>query len=684
VSAVHPKLRDGLHFVEQVYRGEAGFVVKDPSTKKYFRFRPAEARVLRCFDGTRSIAEVAAALADEGMRVTAGAVESFARTLTNIGLLERPLEERTTLQLERLRAERRQRRRAPLFRGELLRMRWSLGDPDALFDRTMPYVRWCFTRPFLIASALLFAAYFAIMASSWNELSGAMAARYSLATFTLGSLLLLWAVFVAVTVIHELAHGYACKFFGGEVHELGVMVIYLQPAMYCNVNDAWSFPDLRARLWVTAAGGWIELAIAGVAAVVWVVVSPGSLLADVAVATMMVAGGMTLLANGNPLLPLDGYFALTDYLEIPNLRLRAIEYVRWWLQRHVLRLDRPEPAVTDRERRVFLVYGTLALTYIGGVFGFALHLVLGWVGAAAGAGGVIATIAVATVLARRSIRQLWLTLATSLRRRATADGDRRHRRRLQWAGGLLLPLLLAAPWPHTATGSFVTAPARVQLITAPSEGVIAEVLVEEGGHVAAGTPLVRMRHFAGLRAVAAASREVDSLTAAESQARARGRAADAEVLAADRDAAVSRHAQLRRRADATTVRALASGVVLTPRPRDLLGRQVVAGQQLLMIGDVDSLELRIAFAGDGALRVSAGQIVRVISDADAAHPLRAIVASRGESSQPGAIEARARVPNAAPWRPGVHGEARAEVGRSTVLGALTRRVRTLVRSDLLL
>ena len=83
-------------------------------------------------------------------------------------------------------------------------------------------------------------------------------------------LLVEWLVVVFVSIlIHELGHGFTCKHFGGEVHELGFMLIYLQPAFYCDVSDAWSFPEKRARLWVTAAGSWIQLVVASLAAIVW-------------------------------------------------------------------------------------------------------------------------------------------------------------------------------------------------------------------------------------------------------------------------------------------------------------------------------------------------------------------------------------------------------------------------------
>jgi len=106
--STRPRCRADLRFVQQVYRGEQSYIVKDPATQKYFRFRPVEALVLQSFDG-RTFTEIATALAADGFRLTAGALEAFARKLAGMGLLERTLVERTTLEVERLRAERSRR-----------------------------------------------------------------------------------------------------------------------------------------------------------------------------------------------------------------------------------------------------------------------------------------------------------------------------------------------------------------------------------------------------------------------------------------------------------------------------------------------------------------------------------------------------------------------------------------------
>ena len=86
---------------------------------------------------------------------------------------------------------------------------------------------------------------------------------------------------------------------------MGAMLMYFEPAFFCNVNDAWTFPELRARLWVTAAGSWIQMIVASFAAMVWWAASPETLISQVALAAAIIGGFTTVLLNANPLVPLD-------------------------------------------------------------------------------------------------------------------------------------------------------------------------------------------------------------------------------------------------------------------------------------------------------------------------------------------------------------------------------------------
>ncbi|MGZ8392625.1 MAG: hypothetical protein ACXWWK_07300, partial [Gemmatimonadales bacterium] len=386
---MRPKLRQDLLLVEQTYRGEQSYIVKDPQSRKYFRFRPAEVMVMQTFDGERTAAEACAALQAEGLRVTAAGVEGFARKLTGMGLCERTLGELSVLQMERLRTQRRRRLAGGIgpFKGELLRIRWSVGDPDKLLDWLLPRLKFFFTPTFLRTSVALFAVYFLILAVKWQDFVGTLISFYNLEV-GLTAYVVFWLSGTAIIVIHELGHGLTCKYFGGRVHEIGAMLIYFQLAFYCNVNDAWTFAERRARLWVTAAGSWIQMVIASIAAIVWWAATPGTLLEYATFAGVFTGGIATVLMNANPLIPLDGYYALSDYLEVPNLRQRAFAHLAWVAKTRLFRLDLPPPPADERERRVFLIYGGIAVVYISLALTLFAAAAFGWLSRWLGAVGI--------------------------------------------------------------------------------------------------------------------------------------------------------------------------------------------------------------------------------------------------------------------------------------------------------
>ena len=679
-----PRRRADLRFVEQVYRGEQSFIVKDPVTHKYFRFRPVEALVLQSFDG-RSIGEIALALAEEGFKLSAGAIEGFGRKLATMGLMERSLEERTTLQLERLRAERSRRRRRPLFRGELLRMRWSVGDPDGFLNRTMPWLRWCFTPGFVAASIALFALYFLILAATWTEFGAAVKAQYSLSSLTAGTIFVFWCTTLVVIGIHEMGHAYACKYFGGEVHEMGFMLVYFEPAFYCNVNDAWTFPEVRARLWVTAAGSWIQFVVASFAAIVWWLAVPGTLVSEFAVAGVLIGGVTTIISNMNPLIPLDGYFALSDWLEVPNLRQRAFAYLSSEVRRKVLRLEAPEPQASERERKIFLWYAGLAVVYITGIFFVLAGLVLGWAHQLMGTIGLGLAGLLFFQIAWKPVAEWGRAVALAIRSQRAAWRASRGRR---WAIGLgvaaLVALLVVPRW-ITVTGPFAAAPTLSLALIAPDSGIVTEILAHEGTRVPAGAPVVRIQNLALDQEEVAHRRARDSLAAEETRARARSAIGEVERLAAERRGLEAQVDEIDARLDALLLRARSAGEVVTPLPGRFIGRRVDSGDTVLTVADPDSVELRLMLAGGGASAVRPGQAVSLISFADVAHPLLAEVLSVSPAA--GAkrgVEARVRVAARPGWQAGVTGEASVRLRRSNLLGALWWGVRQRVRQDILL
>jgi putative peptide zinc metalloprotease protein len=681
-----PRLRQDLVLVEQSYRGEQSFIVKDPQSRKYFRFRPVEIMVMQSLDGEQTPAEAAAGLVREGVNVSPAGVEAFARKLSGMGLCERTLSERSVLQMERLRAARGRRLRRGMgpFKGDLLRLRWSVGDPNKLLDRWLPRLRFFFTPAFLRISILLFAVYFLVLALKWPDFVATLYDFYNL-NVALTSVAVFWLAGTAIIVIHELGHGLTCKYFGGQVHEIGVMYFYFQLAFFCNVNDAWTFPERRARLWVTAAGSWIQMVIASIAAIVWWAAAPGTLLADAAFAGVFTGGIATVFMNANPLLPLDGYYALSDYLEVPNLRKRAFGHLAWLAQTRLLRLDLPAPPADERERRVFLVYGWLAAAYIAMALTFFAATAFGWLNRWLGAVGITIFLAGAFLTLRGPVKALLRTAKAAVRQHRAAWRGHPWRRRLIIGAAAVVVLGALMPWPITVVGRFVAAPVLSIPHVSPDSGLIERVQVREGTRVTAGSPLLEIRNLELERELVSSRRIADSLAAESARARGHGRSAEVALADAARSVEDARLAGLQDRLEALRIRALGSGTVVTPRPEELVGRWVSNGETVLHLGRSDSVEIRIAVRGAGESLVAVGSRVRLLPDATLAGPITARVASvSAVANSSETVEARLRLPTGISWRPGMTGQASITVRRSNLWGRLWWAIRRGIRSDILL
>ena len=160
-----------------------------------------------------------------------------------------------------------------------------------------------------------------------------------------------------IKVIHELAHALACRRFGGECFEIGIILLAFIPTLYCNVSDAWTFARRWQRMVVSFAGMYVEILMAAVAAVVWLA-TPPCLLNALLFNVVLLCSVNTLLINGNPLLRYDGYYLLADGWNKPNLGAMAnLAATRFWWSW----LGFSEP--TNTVSTGVLIYGLLASAY---------------------------------------------------------------------------------------------------------------------------------------------------------------------------------------------------------------------------------------------------------------------------------------------------------------------------------
>ncbi|MGC1276427.1 MAG: efflux RND transporter periplasmic adaptor subunit [Planctomycetaceae bacterium] len=278
----------------------------------------------------------------------------------------------------------------PRQRQSLLFWRHRLFDPDRLMTWLEPKVRFCWTRSFLLVAGISIAA-----ASVVTWTNGAALVSHFAAAFRWETLLLAWVTLFAVTMGHEFAHGLTCKHYGGEVREIGFILIFLLPAFYCNVSDAWLFREKSKRLWVTFAGGFFDLLLWSIAVLCWRVLQPGTLANHLAWVVLTVLSARVFF-NFNPFLKLDGYYLLSDLLELPNLRERSTGRMQAWVRSWLWGAPRP----TRIPRGIVLFWIGLA-TWVFSLSFLVLMLTgLGtWAASQFGGVGITATavLAIATV-----------------------------------------------------------------------------------------------------------------------------------------------------------------------------------------------------------------------------------------------------------------------------------------------
>jgi putative peptide zinc metalloprotease protein len=486
----HVKLRDDLVVSQQNTAAGAVFVLKDPQTGRLFRFREPEYFILRQLDG-RTPLEVIQRQTEEkfSAALPPHTLAKFITTVQRAGLF----------QGEHIRPGHFDQRGR--VRGSFLYVRLRAFDPDRLFARLLPRVRFFFTPYFIVPGAFLILLAFLITFLSWNEILRDGSGLFRIQTF-----LLAWLISCATITAHEFAHGLTCKRFGGEVHELGFMLIYFQPAFYCNVSDTWLFPEKSKRLWVTFAGPYLDFVGWAAATLIWRVTEPETTLHYFSLVVMGLSA-IRMFFNLNPLIKLDGYYLLSDALEMPNLRQKAFSYLgarirAFW--------GSSSPVVWDtsrRERRIYLTYGLLAGLYSYALlatvaFSFGSYFIRQY----QGFGLVLfATLLVGLVgnPLRKLRREPYLPADAAAVGGARdwprfARAQRRTRRSLRKRGLVLaailagLAVLVFGKMELTVSGPFTVLPLENADVRTKVSGLLEHIYVDEGDSVKAGQLIARL------------------------------------------------------------------------------------------------------------------------------------------------------------------------------------------------
>ena len=400
-----PKLRTDLVASRMEIDGEAVVIVKDPITGRFFKLREPEYWLISQLDGERSpelVAEQFRAKFD--LNISADSVRDFASLLANNFFLEDCRSEQ-----EISRASKKADKSGSLF-GRLLFIRLKAFTPGQFLNRLADwYRRFHNGRTWALQAAIVL-----LGLSVVAKHPRVFAAFNPTELFTIGSIGAIVISLFVIIIIHEFAHAVVCRHYGGDVREMGFLLMYFQPCFYCDVSDAWLFSKKRHRMAVTLAGPWFQLLLTALAAIAWRLTVPGTLINEIARLTTMVSL-LSYLFNFNPLIKLDGYYLLSDYLEIPNLRSRAFSYFGNVLQRRLLGWTIPAIEVRPRERKIFLIYAVPALLYSGFLVGLVLFWVTRWLLGNYGGVGLLLLVVTLFLILRRNIASLGHGVLTHIR-----------------------------------------------------------------------------------------------------------------------------------------------------------------------------------------------------------------------------------------------------------------------------
>ncbi|QDT37007.1 hypothetical protein [Stratiformator vulcanicus] len=629
--------RPELAAYPQQFRGERVWCLKDATSLRFFHLNNEEYHIFRWLDGRRTVGELLSLFRAEfpAVRITPDRIVAFVSQLGREGLLisDAPGHGASLWSA----ARRRDMLRTLMLPSGVLSIRLPGIDPQPLLRPLTALCGWAFGPVGLVLGTIWIALGAAALFSMSDELVRSLPLMSEF--LTVDNVLLLLATIAAMKVLHEFGHGICCLRVGGECRELGVLLLVFTPCLYCDVSDTWRMPEKWKRIAVGLAGIWVELLLAATAALVWCGSEPG-IWRTLALNVMLIGSINTLLFNGNPLLRYDGYFVLSDLLEIPNLAVEAGQ--RW---RELLRnwfFPGSEHQSFDARNRTLLVYGLLSTLYR--LFVLAVIWLLVWrVLEPCGLGAV--AIAMGAFLVVGLVLSPIMNVATLLKSpslRASFSIPRAIGSAVAFA--FLIGLCVALPLPDAVSAPVTIQPAEGAPVYVARGGRI-DSAVASGAFVKRGDVLMKLNDADLTRELIESKSEIAAATArlAGLEARRFAEPEAAALLELTRESLNSLNetvAELRRKRDRLSIRAPITGQVVaginrpassdstaepdpagspnwtgTPLARKNRGAWLLPGTLICEIAPSENREGVALVSEDGIERIAVGTEVRLCLDA---------------------------------------------------------------------
>lgn len=581
LTRTRARLLDGVTFTPQVYGSEFYYHVQSPGQTAWYRIGATEYVFLSLMDGTCSFCE---ALAKTARTLGAEALpQESALSLYRWGIENRIVGLQEADTPERMSAEKKSQ---AAFWQKLnpLWIRVPFGRPDALLQALEPVLGWLFSPVASFVAVCMMAAAGAQLASDWEKFSADSAN-----VFATSNWMWLAAAWVLLKVIHESAHGLVCRRYGGEVAETGVILAFFAPLAYVDVTSCWAFRSRWQRIHTAAAGMYVELLVASIAVFVWTF-SQSAVLSHLMYNLIVMASLSTILFNANPLMRFDGYYILSDLLQIPNLYNLSSDETRSAVGYLLFGKTRTSPKVVGRRRVILLLYGVAAFVwriFICVTMVIAASVLFQGAGIVLSALAVLAWFAVPVFsVARRGIQIAALSPVRAVRGFVLA--------------GTIILLFVAVtaycplPFGNAAPG-IVCLPDGATVRT-NVDGFVEDVHVQEGDEVVEGDLLITLRNDEVSLNERDLLLQIQQETIRHQAALKEHDAAAARIAEGNLDSLREQLFEAETRAESLLIRATHNGRVIGRQLKQMRGSFVKEGQELLFVDDGKQRELRVSVA----------------------------------------------------------------------------------------
>jgi putative peptide zinc metalloprotease protein len=478
ILSLRLSLRDSLEFSERTTQRETVVIIEDLLRNKFFQVGPTEYGMLKRLDGSQTVAALLEApeFADESNRKSF--LESVKWALAN-GLAT-VSDFDNSARLKNLAGTLRKQRLLSWLNPISIRV--PLLNAAPLLSRMERFGRVLFHPISFLVWLVVVAFAAAQFVLHWDEVG-----QKYMGVFAASEWLVLLVVWTLLKLIHEFGHGLACHRFGGRAGMAGIFFILFTPLAFIDVTSSWRFHNRWHRILTAAAGMYFELFIAALAFIAWSWTTDEFVFRTTLYKVFLTAGLTTVLFNANPLMRYDGYYILSDLVEIPNLYAKGGAWFNGFCNRWIFGFAPLPLHGTRRERVIIRTFGALAFVWRMLI---SVSLVIGASVLFHGAGIAIAILAVISWFAIPMFR----TLQAASTRNLDTQTWHRGAIRLALIAGMVAAVFTVVPGPSSKSAPAVVRYEEEQPLRASSDGFVRAVHVSDGQAVAAGTVLVELEN----------------------------------------------------------------------------------------------------------------------------------------------------------------------------------------------